>query len=168
MDAGPRPGTPCVYCRGPIAMNEKWLGGKGDYWHQVCYENNLSDQMFEAKKLKNAKTWNKAPLKVNQYGEYERTAYDDYAYNDDYAYEEDRQHADGYNVGYNVGYEHGVGDGKLQNSHDIESIRVVLDTFGVPAQVDKSYGPGQAGRLAWFLDRQGYVIQEIGNPDALK
>lgn len=53
------------------------------------------------------------------------------------------------------------------NAYDLDQMRAILDKCQVPATVDLNYGIGQAGRLAWLLDRLGYTIQEIGNPDAL-
>jgi len=156
---GPRPGEPCVYCKGPIRIGDPWYGGKGDYWHEKCHHINAMQAQVEKKSFQ------------DNYWKYEAKVYEDEyddLRDDAYAYEEDKYHADGYNMGYNTGYEHGITDGKRQAEGELDSLRAILDAKGVPAVVPNSYGVGQAGRLTWFMDRNGYVIQELGNPDALK
>lgn len=167
---GPKPGAPCVYCSGPIHSTHRWVGGKNDYWHEVCYRNNAQDQMLE-------KYASKPMPQGRPYGDLVK--FEEYAHDDGFEYVEE-EYKDpipynsgnpDYKTGYNLGYEHGERDGaqhaERSIKNELDSVRAILDIKGVPASASE-YGPGQAGRLSWFLDRNGYVIHEIGNPDALQ
>lgn len=162
----PRPGDRCIYCRQEILENDAWYGGKGDYWHMRCFnaqvqeelENGAQRKMIYASRASDHK-WQYEVVADNDYDqaveEYEDGKYD---YNPDFR--------DGYNLGYDQGQRDNVARSVAES--EIKAVNDILTMVGVPLIVDPTAnGHGVAGRLAWFLDRQGYVIQELGNPDAL-
>lgn len=150
---GPRPGEHCILCGAPILVHDSYKGAKGDYAHARCADEQQQRGLRVHPRLQEI-VYDKHDNEVER-----RSAQYDYEYQR------------GFKAGYDSAYEHGRLDGirigETENEGMLNQMRAILDKCQVPAAVDYNYGVGQAGRLAWLLDRLGYVIQEIGNPDAL-
>lgn len=157
----PRPGEHCIICGGTILPNDQWQGAKGDYAHTRCMlQDESKRRMLYAKKA-----LDKWEFEVADNDYEDPIVEDDYSSYDGEAYSRD------WKDGYNQGYEQAQHDNLSRSvaEQDIKVINDILTSLGVPLVVNVvENGHGAAGRLAWFLLRQNYVIQELGNPDALK